>query len=269
MSGTVRVRDLIKNLKKLLEVIPDGIEDHTSLSDSSRKKLRSELLGVIAQLEQYSNSLDPIHVPDMVFDPSDPSVVGRLIARTLLERPRSALGDLGRFYGSGVYAIYYNGGFDAYSAISNTEIPIYVGKVDPASSEAITPEAQGDKLWSRLVKDHAKNIEKATNLSLDDFDCRYLVVKSSWQNTAESYLIDWFKPVWNKEVKICFGFGKHGDKAETRANKKSPWDTLHPGRSWAEENAPFDKSESEIIADIKDHYARNLDTIKAASAFSD
>ena len=26
---------------------------------------------------------------------------------------------------------------------------------------------------------------------------------------------------------------KHGDAAKTRANKRSPWDVVHPGRAWA------------------------------------
>ena len=26
---------------------------------------------------------------------------------------------------------------------------------------------------------------------------------------------------------------KHGDSAKTRANKRSPWDVVHPGRLWA------------------------------------
>ena len=26
---------------------------------------------------------------------------------------------------------------------------------------------------------------------------------------------------------------KHGDAATTRANKRSPWDVVHPGRAWA------------------------------------
>ena len=48
-----------------------------------------------------------------------------------------------------------------------------------------------------------------------------------------NYLIDRFKPIWNNETKVCFGFGKHGDNAATRRNTVSPWDTLHPGRPWA------------------------------------
>ena len=53
------------------------------------------------------------------------------------------------------------------------------------------------------------------------------------QNGAENYLIDLFKPIWNSEIGICYGFGKHGDDPGTRKNLRSPWDSLHPGRDWA------------------------------------
>ena len=36
-----------------------------------------------------------------------------------------------------------------------------------------------------------------------------------------------------REVKLVYGLGKHGDNADTRGNKRSPWDTLHLIRVWA------------------------------------
>ena len=200
LKDAVSVRELINQFKELVDSIPGGIEDLTSLPDRSRKFLKSELLEIIAKLEKFADDLDPIHVPDEIFDPSDPAVIGRLSARTLLERPRIPLDNIDRFYGSGVYAIYYMGSFDAYTEISGSQILIYVGKVDPASSEATTPEEQGDKLWNRLVKDHSKNVGKAQNLDLADFEVRFLVVRSAWQNTAENYLINWFKPLLSHKL---------------------------------------------------------------------
>jgi N-acetyl-anhydromuramyl-L-alanine amidase AmpD len=38
----------------------------------------------------------------------------------------------------------------------------------------------------------------------------------------------------------------------TRKNKKSPWDTLHPGRKWALASEEL-KTPAEIAADISDH----------------
>ena len=248
------LRSIIYDLNTLLDEIPDDIVPSDSLSDQNRRKLKVEILRFVQELKAFAKILDPILQPDSVFDPSDPSVIGRLIAKTLLERPKEPLCSLNRFYGSGVYAIYYNGNFSAYQAISGGDYPIYVGKVDPKTSGARSPEEQGDKLWNRLVKDHASSIEKANNLSLDDFECRFLVVKSAWQNTAENYLIDWFKPVWNNEIKICRGFGKHGDSSSTRNNTKSPWDTLHPGRKWALDHKDNPKTPTEIRELIMNHY---------------
>lgn len=258
------VKQFIEELQSLLNSIPSMAGAASKLNDRARKNLKIELQEIIKELDDFLCQLDPISQPNYVFDPSDPHIIGRLIARTLLEQQRTALGKLEKFYGSGVYAVYYCGKFDAYSSISKTEIPIYVGKVDPKVPGAQTPEEQGIKLYDRLVKDHAKNIEKAQNLDLADFECRFLVVKSAWQNTAESYLIDWFKPVWNNEIKICYGFGKHGDKKETRDNTKSPWDTIHPGRSWAADHKPYSLSAAEIIQQIQNHYAQNLQSIQNA-----
>ncbi|MEX1663146.1 hypothetical protein AB4874_16090 [Thioclava sp. 15-R06ZXC-3] len=49
------------------------------------------------------------------------------------------------------------------------------------------------------------------------------------------------------------GIGKHGDAATTRANNKSPWDTMHPGRKWAEGN-PEAKYADDIRTDVAEHF---------------
>lgn len=120
-----------------------------------------------------------------------------------------------------------------------------------------------------MNSDHARSIRQAEEhgsaanaeqyIKLSDFECRYLVVRSAWQRTAEDYLIGRFKPIWNDEVGICFGFGKHGDAPTTRANTRSPWDTLHPGRPWAtrEGNLPNPMSAEQIIERILEHYTQN------------
>ena len=176
--------------------------------------------------------LDPIEYPDKVFDPSDPRVVGELTARTLLAQPMAPLAGISAFYGSGVYAIYYRGNLPVYAAIRAKDHPLYIGKADPAKPEAETVREQGVRLVGRL-NDHVRSLSAAENLSIDDFHCRYLVVKSAWQGTAEEYLIRRFQPVWNNEMGVCYGFGKHGDSPKMRSNTRSPWDTLHPGRKWA------------------------------------
>ncbi len=147
--------------------------------------------------------------------------------------------------------MYYNGSHPAYAGISQREHPIYVGKADPAIPASRTAREQGEQLARRLGE-HRKNIEKATTtLDIADFDYRALVVQSGWQTAAENYLIHLFKPVWNNEMKIAFGLGKHGDDPETRANLRSPWDTMHPGRAWA--STADARSQSQITEAIQTH----------------
>jgi hypothetical protein len=145
-------------------------------------------------------------------------------------------------YGSGVYAIYYVGQHPAYAEISRSETPIYVGKADPEGPRAATPRQQGVRLFRRLA-DHREAIREVEAyasanglphpLRVNDFECRRLVCATNAQLVAERHLIEIFRPAWNQESKICFGISKHGDAPTTRVNRKSPWDVLHPGRSWA------------------------------------
>lgn len=134
-----------------------------------------------------------------------------------------------------------------------------MGKADPADSAAKTPLEQGERLSNRL-NDHRRNISKASGtLRLEDFEYRALVVQSGWQDPAERYLIDLFKPVWNNEIGICYGFGKHGDDPDTRANLRSPWDTLHPGREWAhrDQSMKDKKPRVQIVKEIAKHLEEN------------
>lgn len=248
---------LLAALKSLLDSLPQGPVDLSSIKGRQLKQLRLDIENAIERLQCLLTELDPTKQPPYVLDPSDPQVVGRLIADTLLAQERHPLAALPKFYGSGVYAIYYRGPFDAYAPIANADTPIYVGKADPADANAQTPTEQGIRLWNRL-KDHRKSII-ATELAIDDFECRYLVVRSAWQGTAESYLIQRFMPVWNNEARVCYGFGKHGDDPETRSNTRSPWDTLHPGRPWAtgSKNVPYHLSPEGIKAEITEHFKKH------------
>ncbi|MBF0333015.1 MAG: Eco29kI family restriction endonuclease [Alphaproteobacteria bacterium] len=103
---------------------------------------------------------------------------------------------------------------------------------------------QGPQLTGRL-RDHRRMIMTVEKWAMEhpdpanhplrvaDFDYRRLVVASNAQMMAEQCLIGLFQPIWNNEMNICWGISKHGDSAGTRANKRSPWDVLHPGRPWA------------------------------------
>lgn len=70
-------------------------------------------------------------------------------------------------------------------------------------------------------------------------------------------MIRLFLPIWNKEIKICFGIGKHGDAAVTRGNRRSPWDTMHPGRAWANATLADQSSRERIIEAISSHFLKN------------
>jgi Eco29kI restriction endonuclease len=217
----------------------------------SRSKARAALLEVEEAsklLDLLAEELDPIKRPQSVFDPRDPRIIGLFIGVALVAQERRQLGSVvQRFYGSGVYALYYDGDFEAYRPISGTEHPIYVGKADPKNPHAELPHDQGAQLFTRL-SEHRKSISLAQNLNIDQFTCRFLVVQSGLQKAAEDYLINLFDPVWND-----WGLGKHGDKATTRANIRSPWDTLHPGRKWAGPSRQG-KSPDAIRQDIKVHF---------------
>ncbi len=247
LDATLRAMEDLRNLIAL------GAPGRVSAA--KRNALRQAAAQLIEGLGNLTIGLDPVQQPPRVLDPSDPYTVGTVIATALLQQRRAPLGSVERFYGSGVYAIYYLGEFPTYASVAATETPLYVGKADPADHSAETPEAQGERLSGRL-RDHKRSVRNAENLNIEDFECRYLVVKSAWQGTAETYLIERFKPVWNNEIGICFGFGKHGDSSSTRKNTRSPWDTLHPGRPWAmTENTVLNELSPEQITErIIKHY---------------
>ena len=228
-----------------------------ALSSALRNRVDRALRALALDIETALERIDPISLPASVFDPSNPKIVGRFTALAMVAQDRAPLADIGKFYGSGVYAIYYRGQYAPYAPITGTETPIYVGQAAPGLSNAQTARDQGPRLAARL-NEHRKSILKAdSTLSLDDFDARFLVVQSGWETAAEDYLISLFRPIWNNETNILYGIGKHGDSAETRANKRSPWDTLHPGRAWAANSTEDARATEQILTDLADHFTRH------------
>lgn len=229
------VGELRDHLARLREILP-------ALSPPAAKRTMAELLALTQEFEEARSHLDPIKEPGASFDPGNPDTAGRLVALALVAQDKVPLARIARTYGSGVYALYYHGDHPAYAAVSGTETPIYVGKADPESAQARTSREQGPKLYTRLA-DHRRMIKTVGDyataqglphpLKVDDFTCHRLVCATNAQLVAERHLIGTFKPIWNNEMGICWGISKHGDSATTRANKRSPWDVMHPGRSWA------------------------------------
>ena len=213
-------------------------------SPTVARRIRQGLADHVLATEAARGMTDPILMPRTTFDPSDSGVVGRMVALALLAQVRVPLTSIRPAYGSGVYAIYYQGDHPLYAAISGTETPIYVGKADPESRGANNPREQGARLTGRLLE-HSGPIATAEGYALNDstldvwpirvadFTCRRLVCATNAQLVAEKHLIGMFWPLWNSETKVCWGMSKHGDSAKTRSNKRSPWDVVHPGRQWA------------------------------------
>ena len=179
------------------------------------------------------------------YNPLEKVNLGSSVADALLSQESIPLVDLTAFHGAGIYAIYYKGDFSAYekmAEINRTQgatVPIYVGKAIPEGGRKgggvvpiLTPKPT--KALFKRLNEHADSI-RSTNLSLNDFSCRYLVVDDIWIPLGESLLIARFSPLWNL---LLDGFGNH-DPGKGRYNGEVPkWDVLHPGRHWAERCRP-------------------------------
>ena len=146
-----------------------------------------------------------------------------------------------RFYGTGVYALYYTGQSAPYSKYAELnrlayDFPIYLGKAVPRGwRQARAEHVVGKKsteLCSRL-KEHANNICKVSSLDIEDFACRFMIFEgasSDMIGTLEVSVIKWKRPLWNS---FLDEFGNHDPGKGRYEQAKSDWDVLHPGRSWA------------------------------------
>ncbi len=246
----------IDELKELVTTV--------EMTGPSRRAVLKIISEMQSNLNRLTRELDPVRLPDSFFDPTEPRLIGHFVALALIAQDRRPLAEIGKSYGAGVYAIYYTGNAEIYRPISGTETPIYIGKADPPAN-AKTIIDQGTKLSDRL-NEHRKSIEKAAGISIADFECRALAVQSGYQSSAELHLIRLFEPIWNNETKILYGIGKHGDAASTRANSKSPWDTIHPGRTWAEGNSEA-KTVEQISADVAAHFGTAHIFLKTEDVF--
>lgn len=267
------IDELRERVARLRDLLP-------ALSKPAAKKAMAELLSIMDEIEAARADLDSIKDPGATFDPADPDTAGRLVALALIAQDRVPLGRVARTYGSGVYAIYYRGDHPLYAAVSGTETPMYVGKADPKSANARTPREQGPQLHGRLA-DHRRMIKTVGEyadreglphpLRVEAFEARRLVCATNAQLVAEKHLIAMFRPIWNNEIGICWGISKHGDAATTRANKRSPWDVLHPGRNWAMAESLADSVPAEEIERrIAEHFEKNppfLSTVDIVRGF--
>ena len=254
MNGTPVPKKFLKTLDEFAKGLPSGadLDAFKTISAPEKARFCKVSYKVAGLLLELAAELDPIRPPVGLIELFAPATIGRLVGQELLRVAPLPLDDVKPFYGSGIYALYYEGEFAAYRAITNSDCPIYVGNADPLNRKARIGREQGKGIYGRLAK-HRENIIKASaNLDIRDFQYRYLVTESGWQATAEEFLIWLYQPVWNKEMAVCSGFGKHGDVAR---KERSSWDILHSGRKWAAGQTSRKGKTSETISrDIESHF---------------
>lgn len=102
------------------------------------------------------------------------------------------------------------------------------------------------------MRQHAQTIEQARNLDLDDFQVRSLVVDDIWIPLGENMLIESFQPVWNV---VIDGFGNKTPGARRATQYRSPWDVLHPGRTFAEMLAEHPQGAEVFDRRVQDFFA--------------
>ncbi len=197
------------------------------------------------------------------FNPLDKKNLGSSVAEALIGSHPLGLSDLKSFNGVGIYAIYYRGSFPAYKLISEQNkdaeapvVPIYVGKAVPAGARkgnALAEPSHSKALFNRL-SEHAESIKCVSNLSIDDFVCRYLIVDEIWIPLGESLMIAKFAPLWNSFVD---GFGNHDPGKGRYQGLRPRWDVLHPGRIWALRCQERVESAADIVRDAKT-YLNNM-----------
>jgi hypothetical protein len=155
----------------------------------------------------------------------------------MLNTPMVTLPPDEKFSGGGVYALYYQGDFPRYQTIFAVDpnLPIYVGKaVFPGWRKGKGSATQNDPALYRRLSEHARSLKAAVNLELSDFLCRFIVLQSREADlisTIEAAMTRKYRPLWNSHID---GFGNHDPGKGRYQQAKSEWDTLHPGRVWAE-----------------------------------
>lgn len=187
------------------------------------------------------------------FNPLDKKNLGASVAEALLSKEAHPLGELHQFEGAGIYAIYYTGDFEAYQQVSRLNangqfmLPIYVGKAIPAGARVgNSADAPAGKVLFKRLREHADSIRAASNLNIEDFFCRFLVVDDIWIPLGESLIISRFTPVWNS---LIDGFGNHNPGKGRHAGMRPRWDVLHPGREWAQRLAERPESHLRVAED--------------------
>ena len=167
-----------------------------------------------------------------------------------------------RFEGTGVYAIYYIGQNSLYQSLVtknriNFSVPIYVGKAVPRGWRQARTESKSTKKSYELngrLREHSRSIQQTETLENSAFHCRFMILENAESNligTVEAALIRLYQPIWNT---IIDGFGNH-DPGKGRYNQaRSEWDTIHPGRSWADKCTGIASDPELILRKLQKHF---------------
>ena len=139
----------------------------------------------------------------VIYNPLDKINLAKSIEIEILRHDPIPLGDVGDVIGAGVYAIYYAGRL-AGSAKSRPPIETVLGSnrsmsERPSQREAEKVDRRKTHPRDRPSPNASANmlvINEATNLSIDDFQVRHLVVDDVWIPLGENILIETFKPVF-------------------------------------------------------------------------
>lgn len=193
-------------------------------------------------------------MPGEVYNPLDKRNLAISVADSLLCESVHALPLEKGFPGAGIYSIYYSGSFTEYEPVAaknrkgRFQCPIYVGKAIPAGSRKGTgPDMPSGNWLYKRINEHSESIKLASNLDIADFACRYLVVDDIWIPLGEALLIERFQPLWNVSID---GFGNHDPGKGRYKQRRSPWDTIHPGRSWAMKCLENDRTANRILESV-------------------
>lgn len=189
------------------------------------------------------------------------SLANSIVQRLMDYEPKPIAG-LEKFFGAGLYAIYYTGDSPLYEIVKNLNsdgkwgMPIYVGKAVPKGSRKGISLSQSDSttaIWERLGQ-HARSIDAVSNLNVADFYARWLVVDEIWIALGESALLRDYAPVWNAKAD---GFGNKDPGKGRHEGLVPKWDTLHPGRPWADKLKARPEGDQEAISSDVIHYLQS------------
>lgn len=150
--------------------------------------------------------------------PWDEAAIDRRLALAVSRTCEMSLAEAEPPASPAAYLLYYKGELPLYRPVVRSRTPIYVGSA---------------KNLRRRLGEHRASIRAARSLGMTDFTVR--IVETPTHDAAayaESRLITLYRPVWNRDEFAGFG-SKHQGLGRIAAQAPSPWDCLHPGRTWA------------------------------------